>query len=127
MVENIDVARIFDSMRSLPREQRSALLAVTFLGMSAREYSEAAGLPPGTGPYKVISTLALMGYDDATKRMKVESLHPGVTREQVIANTSFEMLFSDPLCVTPEPADLELAILRQEVDPQGFVIGKRGQ
>ncbi|MBC7345466.1 MAG: 3-oxoacid CoA-transferase, partial [Clostridia bacterium] len=40
---------------------------------------EAAGLPPGTGPYKVITNLAVIGYDEKTCRMKVESIHPGVT------------------------------------------------
>jgi acyl CoA:acetate/3-ketoacid CoA transferase beta subunit len=85
---------------------------------------EEAGLPPGTGPYKVISTLALMGYDDLTKRMRVESLHPGVSKQDVIDNTGFEMLFADPLPVTLEPTDEELCILRKEVDPEGVIIGK---
>ena len=88
---------------------------------------ERAGLPPGAGPYKVISTLALMGYDPETKRMRVESLHPGITKEQVIANTGFEMLFVDPVPVTPEPTDVELKVLREVVDPMGMVIGKPGQ
>jgi len=87
---------------------------------------ERAGLPPGAGPYKVISTLALMGYDPETKRMRVESLHPGITKEQVIANTGFEMLFVDPVPVTPEPTDVELKVLREVVDPMGMVIGKPG-
>jgi glutaconate CoA-transferase subunit B len=81
-------------------------------------------LPPGSGPYKVISTLALMGYDPESKRMRVESLHPGVTKNDVISNTGFEMLFVDPLPVTPEPADAELSVLREQVDPQGLIIGK---
>jgi len=88
---------------------------------------ERAGLPPGAGPYKVISTLALMGYDPETKRMRVESLHPGITKEQVIANTGFEMLFVDPVPQTPEPTDHELKVLREVVDPMGMVIGKPGQ
>lgn len=86
---------------------------------------ERAGLPPGSGPYKVISTLALMGYDSVTKRMKVESLHPGVTVGDVIQNTGFGLLFSDPLPVTREPSEEELRILREEVDPEGVIIGKR--
>ena len=85
---------------------------------------ERAGLPPGSGPYKVISTLALMGYEPESKRMRVESLHPGVTKNDVISNTGFEMLFVDPLPVTPEPADAELSVLREQVDPQGLTIGK---
>jgi glutaconate CoA-transferase subunit B len=87
---------------------------------------ERAGLPRNTGPYKVITTLAVMGYHPVTKRMLVESLHPGVTPDQVKANTGFELLFADALAVTPEPTDRELEILRQEVDPLGMVIGKRG-
>jgi glutaconate CoA-transferase subunit B len=111
-----------------PHDKRRFVAKVDFLttpgyltGPGARE---AAGLPPNTGPYKVISTLALMGYDPDTKRMRVESLHPGVTLEDVIKNTGFEMLFVDPLPVTPEPTDEELRILRTEVDPLGTITGK---
>jgi len=85
---------------------------------------EAAGLPPGSGPYKVISTLAIMGYHPESKCMQVESLHPGVSREQVIENTGFEMLFANHLEITPEPTDAELRILREEVDPLGRIINK---
>jgi len=42
------------------------------------------------------------------------------------ANTGFEMLFVDPLPVTPEPTDHELQVLREVVDPLGMVIGKAG-
>ena len=44
---------------------------------------EAAGLPAGTGPYKVITDLAVLGFDEPSKRMQVESLHPGVSLGQV--------------------------------------------
>ena len=111
-----------------PHDKRRFVAQVDFVttpgyltGPSARE---AAGLPPNTGPYKVISTLALMGYDPASKRMRVESLHPGVAAQDVRNNTGFEMLFVDPLPVTPEPTDDELRILRTEVDPLGLIIGK---
>ncbi len=84
-----------------PHDKRRFVAQLDFLttpgyltGPGARE---AAGLPPNTGPYKVISTLALMGYDPASKRMRVESLHPGVTAQDVRNNTGFEMLFVDPL------------------------------
>src|SRR5262245_59252503 len=56
-------------------------------GAGARE---AAGLPANTGPYRVITDLAILGYADDTKRMQVLSLHPGVSLEQVRANTGFE-------------------------------------
>ncbi len=87
---------------------------------------EKAGLPAKCGPYKVISTLGLMGFDPITARMRVESLHPGVTREDIVENTSFELLFNDPLVTTPKPTTEELSVLREQVDPQGLIIGKRG-
>src|SRR5438477_763453 len=60
---------------------------------------EAAGLAPGTGPYRVITDLAVMGYDSATKRMQVLSLHPGVSLEQVSKATSFALGVLEPLAV----------------------------
>jgi glutaconate CoA-transferase subunit B len=112
----------------LPHNQRKFVPKVDFIttpgyltGPGARE---AAGLPPGSGPYKVISTLALMGFDPESKCMQVESLHPGVTKEDVIRNTGFDLLFADPLTITAEPTEQELRILREEVDPQGRIIGK---
>jgi glutaconate CoA-transferase subunit B len=112
-----------------PHDKRRFVPKVDFLTtpgyLTGPGSREAAGLPPGTGPYKVISTLALMGYDPESKRMRVEALHPGVTVEDVQANTGFEMLFVDPLPVTPEPTDQELRVLRDEVDPQGLIVGKR--
>ena len=113
-----------------PHDKRRFVPKLDFLttpgyltGPGARE---GAGLFPGTGPYKVISTLALMGYDQASKRMQVESLHPGVTKEDVIANTGFEMRFADQVFITQEPTDQELKILREEIDPERIIIGKHG-
>lgn len=112
-----------------PHDKRRFVSKLDFLTtpgyLSGAGAREAAGLPANTGPYKVISTLALMGYDPESKRMRVESLHPGVTVEDIRANTGFEMLFVEDLSVTPEPTDDELRILREEVDPQGLITGKR--
>lgn len=85
---------------------------------------EAAGLPRGTGPYKVITNLAVLGYDDATKRMQVESLHPGVTWDEVQRNTSFELLRRSPLEQTPAPDPVHLQILRRDVDPHRYILGR---
>jgi glutaconate CoA-transferase, subunit B len=111
-----------------PHDRRRFVARLDFLTtpgyLSGPGKREAAGLPPGGGPYKVISTLALMGFDLVSKRMHIESLHPGVSMDEVRANTGFEMLCPDPVPVTPEPSDEELRILRLEVDPQGLIIGK---
>ena len=85
---------------------------------------EEAGLPAGTGPYRVITDLAVMGYHEQTRRMQVLSLHPGVTMEQVRASTGFDLGAAEPLLTTFPPTDEELRILREEVDPRRYVIGR---
>jgi glutaconate CoA-transferase subunit B len=90
-------------------------------GAGARE---AAGLPPGTGPYRVITDLTVMGYHEQTRRMEVVSLQPGVTLEQVRANTGFELSVRDPLLQTEPPTEDELRILREEVDPHRYLLGR---
>ena len=64
---------------------------------------EAAGLPPGTGPYRVITDLAILGYHPETKRMQVLSLHPGVTLDQVREHTGFELGVASEPCKAPRP------------------------
>lgn len=93
-------------------------------GPSARE---AAGLPKNTGPYKIITNLAVMGFDDETKRMKLESIHPGLTLEDIKNNTGFELLIKEEPKQTPPPTKEELRILREEVDPFRAVIGRKAE
>lgn len=83
---------------------------------------EAAGLPRGTGPIAVVSTLALMDYDPATCRMRLKALHPGVTVEEVKANTGFELLIPEEVGVNDPPGDEELRLLREEIDRERFYI-----
>ncbi len=85
---------------------------------------EAAGLPPGTGPYRVITDLAVLGYHESTRRMEILSLHPGITLEQIRQATAFELGIREPLLSTPPPNDNELRILREEVDPRRYLIGR---
>ncbi len=85
---------------------------------------EAAGLPPGTGPYRVITDLAVLGYHPENKRMQVLTLHPGVALEQVQKATSFPLEFADSIGETPRPSTDQLEILRNEVDPHRYVLGR---
>jgi glutaconate CoA-transferase subunit B len=85
---------------------------------------EAAGLPPGAGPYRVISDLAIMGFNSVSCRMEVLTLHEGVTAERVRAQTGFPIAIPDPCPVTAAPSASELRILRDQVDPHRYVIGR---
>ncbi len=111
-----------------PHDRRRFVEKLDFLttpgylgGPGARE---AAGLPAGTGPYRVVTNLAVLDFHPETKRMRVQSLHPGVSFEQVQENTGFPLLKADAVSVTEPPTPRELAILREEVDPYRYVIGR---
>jgi glutaconate CoA-transferase subunit B len=85
---------------------------------------EAAGLPPGAGPYRVITDLAVLGFHDETRRMEVLSTHPDVTFEQVRQATGFPLTCRHPCAQTSPPTAQELHILRTEVDPLRYIIGR---
>lgn len=85
---------------------------------------EAAGLAPGGGPYKIITDLAVLGFDDETKRMKIESIHPGIALEQIKQETEFGLITPDFIPITPPPIEKELKILRSDVDPLRLIIGR---
>jgi glutaconate CoA-transferase subunit B len=79
-----------------------------------------SGLTTG-GPTEVITDLAILGFDDDSKRMKVKALHDGATADQVRENTGFELLFDSNIETTEPPTDEELAVLR-EFDPDRVYI-----
>lgn len=83
---------------------------------------EEAGLPPGTGPLYVVSTLALMDFDEETKRMRLKATHPGVTVEQVVAETGFELIIPGEVGANEPPSAEEVRLLREEVDRQKLYI-----
>jgi glutaconate CoA-transferase subunit B len=77
---------------------------------------EGAGLLFG-GVSRVITTLGILGFDPATKRMRLQATHPGVSRETVHEQTGFALLEADPVTVTEPPTPDELAMLRA-LDPE---------
>jgi len=84
---------------------------------------EKAGLPEGTGPYRVITQLGVYGFDEETKRMKLLSVHPGVTIDDIRANSQFEIIIPEEVSTTEPPTKEELKILH-EIDPTGIVLRK---
>lgn len=78
---------------------------------------ERAGLPGGTGPYRVVTDMAVLDFDPGSKRMRLFSLHPGVELSALKAATGFPLPVRAPLARTPRPTELELSTLREKVDP----------
>ncbi|MCF8095978.1 MAG: 3-oxoacid CoA-transferase [Desulfobacteraceae bacterium] len=85
---------------------------------------EQAGLPPGTGPYKIITDMAVMDFEPESKRMRIISVNPGYSVNDVQDNCGFELRVAEKLSDTKPPGEEELRVLREEVDPYGYVIGR---
>ena len=67
---------------------------------------------PGKGPTAVITDLGILTPDPVTKELTLTHVHPGVTVEQVVAETGWPLKVAATVDTTPEPAENELAVLR---------------
>ena len=66
----------------------------------------------GRGPTRVITDLGVLEPDPETRELVLTALHPGVSVEQVRAETGWELQVSVDLRITMPPTDAELAMLR---------------
>jgi glutaconate CoA-transferase subunit B len=81
-------------------------------------------LARNTGPHRVITQLGVYGFDEETKRLKLITLHPGATLEDIKENSGFEIIIPDEVETSYVPTEEDLRLLRQEIDPVGLVLGK---
>lgn len=83
---------------------------------------EKAGLPANSGPFRVITQLGVYGFDE-TCRLTLLNIHPGVSIEEVQANSQFKIQIAEDLHETLPPTAEECRIL-SEIDPTRLVLGK---
>jgi glutaconate CoA-transferase subunit B len=105
------------------RHNRSAFVPrVDFLcgpgHMEGGDSRERMGLPPG-GPKLVLSPLGVFDFEPASKAMRVKSINPGVTLQQIRDATGFDLVVEDSPPTTALPTNEELKILRTLVDSRG--------
>lgn len=76
---------------------------------------------PGTARFhripRVVSDLGVFDFATPDRSMRLASLHPGVTVEQVREATGFELAVSDEVPSTREPSPEELRLIREVIDP----------
>ncbi len=114
-----DIASLTRMIVAMKHEKRRFVERVDFVtspgflagGNSRRD----AGLTAG-GMFRVVTDLAILGFDDASKQMAVLALHPGVTLDEAQANTGFELMGAATFPTTDPPTGHELAVLRH-LDP----------
>jgi glutaconate CoA-transferase, subunit B len=73
----------------------------------------------GAGPTTVVTGLGVYRFDGGTGEMELASLHPGVSLDDVRANTGWDIRIAQDLAETPAPSDLELRLVREQLDPDG--------
>src|SRR6202046_2996749 len=85
---------------------------------TGKDWRRTQGLPANSGPSAVITTLGVIRFGEDGEAF-LASVHPGVSVEEVLANTGWALRVDDDLVETPAPRDQELAVMR-ELDPNHF-------
>ncbi len=72
----------------------------------------------GRGPSVVVTDLGIWHFDDDGS-MRLDSLHPGATLDEVRATIGWEPRISADLRTSAAPSAEDLRIIRSELDPEG--------
>jgi glutaconate CoA-transferase subunit B len=77
----------------------------------------------GGGPHVILTDKAIFDFDSKSKLARLKSIHPGVSLDEVVANTGFTHDFiPQTVPETPPPTDEELRLLREVIDPRGVLL-----
>ncbi|WP_455361033.1 CoA-transferase subunit beta [Streptomyces sp. SYSU K21746] len=86
-------------------------------------YDSAAAAGPSATRFhripRVVSNLGVFDFATPDHSMRLASLHPGVTVEEVREATGFALTVPDDVPYTREPTADELRLIREEIDPRG--------
>ncbi|MEQ5807811.1 CoA-transferase subunit beta [Alteromonas sp. NFXS44] len=85
---------------------------ITTLGFGRDGQARKGKATIGKGPVLVITDLCILQPAPETNELIVVSLHPGVTQQQVIEATGWDIRFASTLVTTPSPSTQEIQVLR---------------
>ena len=87
-------------------------------------YDRAAELGPVAARFheirRVVSNLGVFDFETPDHRMRLRSRHPGVTVDQVVQATGFELVVPDDVDESRPPTHDELRLIREVIDPDGL-------
>jgi len=114
-----DISSLTHMIVAMKHEKRRFVSEVDFITspgfIRGGESRANAGLISG-GMYRVVTDLAVLGFDATSREMSVLGLHPGVSAEEVQDNTGFDLHIPPDVPRTHPPEEQELAVLRN-LDP----------
>jgi acyl CoA:acetate/3-ketoacid CoA transferase beta subunit len=73
---------------------------------------------------RVVSNLGVFDFETPDHSMRVRSLHPGVTIDEVVVATGFDLVVPDEIPTSRLPTPDELRLIRDVIDPQGLREGE---
>jgi glutaconate CoA-transferase subunit B len=82
----------------------------------------AGGSPRGLGVTRVYTELAVLARSGPGEELTLAAVHAGVTVDEVIAATGWELKVSPDLHELVPPTERELRLLREEIDPRGVYL-----
>ncbi|MEU6758447.1 CoA-transferase [Streptomyces sp. NPDC046685] len=82
--------------------------------------AEAAGVTRYHRLPRVVSDLGVFDFTGPDRSMRLASVHPGVSVEQVRAATGFDLAVAQQVPYTREPSAVELRLIREVIDPRGL-------
>jgi acyl CoA:acetate/3-ketoacid CoA transferase beta subunit len=113
--------RVIVILRHEKRKLPAAVAHLTSPGFAGGATRAALGLRGG-GPHRIITDMAVLGFDPETRRAMLLSVHPGIAPETVQENTGFPLRMPVHAPETPLPTSEELRLLREEIDPRGVYL-----
>ena len=91
-------------------------------------YDRAAAAGPGAAEFhelrRVVTNLAVLDFGGPGHSMRLVSVHPGVTVDEVAASTGFELASDGEVPQTRQPTPAELRLIREVIDPAGLRDGE---
>jgi acyl CoA:acetate/3-ketoacid CoA transferase beta subunit len=87
-------------------------------------YDRAAELGPDAARFhripRVVSNLGTFDFETPAHTMRLRSVHPGVTVDEVVAATGFELEITDDVPESRAPTAEELLLIRDVLDPNAL-------
>jgi acyl CoA:acetate/3-ketoacid CoA transferase beta subunit len=91
--------------------------------VSAPGYDRIRELPAASTKYfeirRVVTNLGVFDFRTDDNRMRLVSRHPGVTTDQIVDATTFELVIEGDVPESRLPTSEELRLIREVIDPKG--------
>ena len=88
---------------------------------------ERAGLPAGTGPWRVVTSKALFGFGEESRKLTLLGVREGLDVAEVLADMAVKPEVAEPVETLALPTGRELDLLRNDIDPGRTIIGRTGK